>query len=52
MRRRRASRQPCLSLAGLALARSGHLPAQCGSPNHSVKGTSCGKSQAAPYVER
>jgi len=40
------------SLARLAVSRSGHLFAQCGSPNISVKGTSCGKPQAAPYVGR
>lgn len=47
-----ASRKPGCSIALLAVSRSGHLLAQCGSPNPSVKGTSCGKPQAAPYVER
>ena len=44
--------KPSPSLARLAVSRSCHRLAQCGSPNHSVKGTSCGKPQAAPYVER
>jgi hypothetical protein len=36
----------------LAASRSGQLLAQRLSPNPSVKGTSCGKPQAAPYLER
>jgi len=44
--------QSGLSLARSAASRSGHHLAQCGSPNISVKGTSCGKPQAAPYVGR
>jgi len=52
MRRRRFAWQPSFSPARLAVSRSGHLLAQCGSPNISVKGTSCGKPQAAPYVGR
>jgi len=51
-RGRRITWQQSLSPARLAVSRSGHLPAQRRSPNHSVKGTSCGKPQAAPYVER
>ena len=46
------ARQPGFSPAPLAASRSGRLLVQCGSPNHSVEGTSCGKPQAAPYLER
>ena len=38
------------SLSAVAVSRSGHPPAQPGSPNRSVKGTS--RRRAAPYVER
>jgi hypothetical protein len=47
---RPAARQPSLSLARLVVQRSARLPAQLGSPNHSIKGTS--RKRAAPYVER
>jgi len=44
--------QSGISLAGSVASRSRHHLAQCGSPNISVKGTSCGKPQDAPYVGR
>jgi hypothetical protein len=48
------SAQRCLRRCAspLVASRSGHLAAQRHSPNPSVKGTSCGKPQAAPYLER
>ena len=49
-RRRHAIWQPGCFPAPLAASRSCCLLAQCGSPNHSVKGTS--RKRAAPYVER
>jgi hypothetical protein len=49
-RQRRASWRPSRSLSAVAASRSGHLLAQPGSPNRSVKGTS--RKRAAPYVER
>jgi len=51
-RHRQLTSQSGFSLARSAASRSGHHLAQCGSPNISVKGTSCGKPQAAPYVGR
>ena len=49
---RRVRRLPSQASSPVVLSRSGHLAAQSGPPNISVKGTSCGKPQAAPYVER
>jgi hypothetical protein len=40
------------SLSAVVVSRSGHRPAQPGWPNPTVKGTSCGRPQAAPYLER
>jgi hypothetical protein len=34
------------------MSKRNFAPATAVMPNHSVKGTSCGKPQAAPYVER
>jgi hypothetical protein len=41
-----------LGVVRFLASRSCLLLAQPRSPNHSVKGTSCGKPQSAPYVER
>jgi hypothetical protein len=50
--RRRTIWQPsCFPAASVAL-RSCRRLAQCHLPNPSVKGTSCAKAQAAPYLER
>jgi hypothetical protein len=49
---RSSTAAPSQSFSAVVLSRSGHLLAQPGGPNPSVKGTSCGKPQAAPYVER
>jgi len=51
-RQRRAYRPEGQSFSPVAVSRSGHLLAQPGPPNISVKGTSCGKPQDAPYVGR
>ena len=51
-RQRRAFGLSSQASSPVVLSRSGHLAAQSGPPNPSVKGTSCGRPQAAPYVER
>ena len=51
-RQRRAQVVEIQAFSAVSASRSGHPLAQPGSPNPSVKGTSCGKPQAAPYVER